>query len=414
MTIRTRRRLSARVVGAAVFTGVLAVSAVSPAAAVSPATAGPQAAAAPPPAPAALPTPTGRYPVGLATMHLRDDSRPDPWVPDERRELMVSLWYPAAAPNGRPARYLTDQESALIVRELGQPGMAEDALARVRTHARAGAPPLRRAVPLVVLSPGFSLPRGCTERARRSPCQPGLRGGRHRPQLRGDRDHLPGRPDDPVRRLHLRVLTARGHRTTGRPTCPSSSTTYWPRGVDRAWTPAGSRWSATRSAAPPRSPRCARTPASTPVSTWTARSTSVPPGCDRPFMLLGTHEHQPGGRDVSWDTAWSELAGWKRWLTVTGAGHSTFTDLPLLGDQLGLPLPEGQTLGGARGMRITSAYVTAFLDEHLRGVPRPLLRCPRHVSRRCGSGRSDTVADQGAAGRSSATHSTCCVIGKQS
>ena len=62
----------------------------------------------------ALPPPTGPFPVGVQDFHLVDD-RPDPWVPDRDRELMVSAWYPALAPLGRPDAYATPEESALIL-----------------------------------------------------------------------------------------------------------------------------------------------------------------------------------------------------------------------------------------------------------------------------------------------------------
>jgi hypothetical protein len=45
----------------------------------------------------ALPAPTGNYPVGVTDLDLTDPARADPWRPDQRRELMVHLWYPAAA-----------------------------------------------------------------------------------------------------------------------------------------------------------------------------------------------------------------------------------------------------------------------------------------------------------------------------
>ena len=48
-----------------------------------------------------LPEPTGPYPVGTTSVCLTDVSRPDPWAAGVvARELMVSLWYPAAPPAG--------------------------------------------------------------------------------------------------------------------------------------------------------------------------------------------------------------------------------------------------------------------------------------------------------------------------
>jgi predicted dienelactone hydrolase len=56
-----------------------------------------------------LPAPTGHRRTGTVTLHLVDPSRPDPWVPAQRvRELMIQLWYPAAAADGYPrAPYMT-------------------------------------------------------------------------------------------------------------------------------------------------------------------------------------------------------------------------------------------------------------------------------------------------------------------
>ncbi|WP_246365617.1 alpha/beta hydrolase family protein [Nonomuraea rhodomycinica] len=96
---------------------------------------------------------------------MTDTSRPDPWVPTaEARELMVSLWYPTAARDGRRAPYVTPEESALLlkgsgVKELEK--MPPDGLSRTRTNALAGAEPAgrRHSLPLVVMSPGFTLPR---------------------------------------------------------------------------------------------------------------------------------------------------------------------------------------------------------------------------------------------------------------
>jgi hypothetical protein len=56
-----------------------------------------------------LPAPTGPHRVGTTSLHLVDDSRIDPLAPTPRaRELMVRLWYPAAADSQqRAAAYNT-------------------------------------------------------------------------------------------------------------------------------------------------------------------------------------------------------------------------------------------------------------------------------------------------------------------
>lgn len=96
----------------------------------------------------------------------------------------------------------------------------------------------------------------------------------------------------------------------------------------------------------------------------------------RPFMMLGTESlHSPGSAGTDWPGAWEQLAGWRRWLTVTGAGHFSFTDLPYLADQLGLSDP-AVPLSAEQGWRISRDYTGAFFDLHLRGIPQPLLDGP--------------------------------------
>ncbi|GAA4078328.1 hypothetical protein [Streptomyces shaanxiensis] len=91
----------------------------------------------------------------------------------------------------------------------------------------------------------------------------------------------------------------------------------------------------------------------------------------RPFLMLG---QQTRTDDDDWNEAWARLDGWKRWLSFAGAGHSSFTDVPLLAEPAGIPGPA--TLPYERSQVLTRAYVTAFFDLHLKGVPQPLLDGP--------------------------------------
>ncbi|GCB51482.1 hypothetical protein [Streptomyces sp. NL15-2K] len=88
---------------------------------------------------------------------------------------------------------------------------------------------------------------------------------------------------------------------------------------------------------------------------------------------LGQPSHVPAGPDLTWDETWTELTGWKRWLSVDDTEHLSFTDLAPLAEQLGMPL---QVLDGDRVDAITRAYVGAFVDTHLRGRDIPLLDGP--------------------------------------
>ena len=106
-----------------------------------------------------LPEPTGPRPVGTTSLCLKDVSRPDPWAAGvSARELMVSLWYPATPSDRQRARYMTPAESGLQLTSRGLTGVPRDALSTVRTNAVTDATPAgrQRALPLVVLSPGFT------------------------------------------------------------------------------------------------------------------------------------------------------------------------------------------------------------------------------------------------------------------
>ena len=90
-----------------------------------------------PPTQLTLPAPTGRRRLGTTSLHLVDPSRPDPWVPtDPVRELMIQIWYPAAAVDGYPpAPYFTPITARAYEQEQGLP-----VLDWPITHAHLSAP----------------------------------------------------------------------------------------------------------------------------------------------------------------------------------------------------------------------------------------------------------------------------------
>jgi hypothetical protein len=94
-------------------------------------------------------------------------------------------------------------------------------------------------------------------------------------------------------------------------------------------------------------------------------------GLSRPFMFLGTQaEHSPG-QDSTWDHDFGRLTGWRRWFTVAGAIHISFTDYQVFTDAIGLD--GGATVTGLRSVEITRRYARAMFDQHLRHIPQPLL-----------------------------------------
>lgn len=304
------------------------------------------------------------------------------------RELMVSMYYPARPGAGRSATYMTTEEAQLLMEGIGRDGaIPAKTVSGTRTHVQAAARPLSGRFPLVVLSPGFTLPRATLsglagELAGRGyvvatvdhayesfgTLFPGGRmltcaaceqvdtgdGAGYKAAAEGRAkditfvlDRLTGR--DPswqhARMIDARRIGAAGHSIGGNSAAQTMATDQRVRaGVNMD----GSFFA--------------------PV-----------PGSGlggRPFLMLGTKAgHSPGIGVRPWDGAWAHLDGWKRWLTVADSGHFSFIDLPVLGEQLGLTDPAAP-LPGRRSGKITRDYVGAFFDLHLRGIRQPLLDGP--------------------------------------
>ncbi|WP_181776267.1 alpha/beta hydrolase family protein [Amycolatopsis pittospori] len=323
-----------------------------------------------------LPPPTGSHPVGSTDLHLVDDSRRDPWVPTGPRELMVSMFYPALLPIGPKRPYLTLAEAKVFLTESGVPDVDPARLAEIRTSARIDAPPRPGKRALVVLSPGFGKPRttltGLAEELASKGFVVALIGHNHE-------SHGTAFPDGRVTEC-----AACGSDSTLLPPIRSADVSFV---LDQLTRPS-SRWSwlidRTRIGMAGHSIGGYSTPTAM-VDDRRIRAgvdmdgrlwSPIPPsGIDRPFLLLGREsEYTPAGPDTTWVGSWPNLTGWKRWISVAAAGHASFTDVGVLGEQLGVTKPG--LLGGVRGMELTRAYVSAFFDAKLRGGRQPLLDGP--------------------------------------
>jgi dienelactone hydrolase len=100
-----------------------------------------------------VPPPRGNVPVGTTTFSFVDSARPDPWVPTERRVVVVRAWYPAAlSDRGSRADYLPRAG------ELPGPFSRGErwAAARLASHSFADAPVATSPslFPAIVFSPG--------------------------------------------------------------------------------------------------------------------------------------------------------------------------------------------------------------------------------------------------------------------
>jgi predicted dienelactone hydrolase len=333
-----------------------------------------------------LPEPTGSQPVGTTSLHLKDTSRADPWVPAAKaRELMISLWYPTKSRSGKRAPYMTAKESELILKGEDIPGVPYDALSTTRTNAFSDTRPAGRehSLPLVVLSPGFTEPRAsltalAEELASRGYVVAGI-------------DHT----------YESLATTFPDGRVTTCVACEArKDQTFWNKvGQSRAadvtfvldeLTGAHPVWKGASLIAPSRIAMAGHSAGGASTIAAMLNDTRVRAGLNmdgttfspipdsglsRPFLFLGTQAmHSPAGKDTTWDRDWARLTGWKRWLVVTGAEHASFTDTALLVEQLGIHRNPG--LSAERAVEITRSTVRAFLDLHLRHKPQPLLDKP--------------------------------------
>lgn len=303
---------------------------------------------------------------------------------------MVSMWYPAVASIGAHAQYMTVAESKALIefeRSHGAPlpaDLPDDTLRWMRTHSWTRVPPVPRpgGRPLVVLSPGFSLPRSS------------LTGLAEQLASRGyvvaavDHAYESAGTEFPDGHLTTCVACTAVDPAQVTPVRAADVSFLLDRLLSRhsAWRYG---WVIDRH----RIGMAGHSIGGASAAIAMARDHRIDVGVNmdgtffgplpdrglhRPFLMLGTKSlHVPNGDDESWDRTWHKLHGPKRWLTVAGSGHMSFTDYAPLLDQLGVDDPNAPLPGG-RAMRITRAYVDAFFDQYLRGHHRHLLDGPSH------------------------------------
>ncbi|MGW1991661.1 alpha/beta hydrolase family protein [Embleya sp. NPDC001921] len=337
-----------------------------------------------------LPRPTGLHAVGRETLHLVDRSRRDPWVPEaEARELMVAMFHPARPGTGTPARYATLEEARLLVADRGMGGvLPAETLSATGIDVAVDARPARGRFPLVVLSPGFGVSAFTLTGAAEELASRGYVVAAVDHAYESVGTAFPGgRMLTCVACAKVRTEADLAAVTAGRAKDVSfvldrltGSRPAWryaaliDRGrIGMVGHSIGGASAAAAMALDPRS-RAG-------LNIDGAFHSAVPEEGlhGRPFLMLGTDDdiHRPGGRDRSWDEAWGRLDGWKRWLTVAGANHYSFTDIPVFLDEIGPPgTPSPPTLTGRRALDLTRAYVGALFELHLKCVPQPWLTGP--------------------------------------
>lgn len=365
-----------------------------------------------------LPAPTGQYLVGTTELHLVDDNRVDPWVNDKKRELMISIWYPAKQESKQKALYMqpgaakhydenTVSKNGLDPGRVGWSGIG--------TNAWLGAPVAynEEGWPVILYSPGGSVPRNfgtvlveelasrgyvvvtvdhtydtsevefpdgrvVTEKLPDISAEVVLKMLDTRVKdMRNVLDQLDrikedSNPDHEQRELpaglaktlNLSKVGIFGHSAGGG---TAAQTMYDDNRVD-----AGIDMDGTMGYMPDHP---------LPVAQH---------GLNRPFMLMNSGYYKDGNEADSHLTAkdrksfWQNSSGWKLDLSIPKGMHYTFTDyqilLPMLEGKLSIPPQVIQSaIGTTNPEQMLSAqrnYISAFFELHLKGIPQLLLESP--------------------------------------
>jgi predicted dienelactone hydrolase len=114
------------------------------------------------PAKVTLPAPTGPYKIGTTELHLVDQKRSDPTAPGGKRELMVSVWYPArSGSHGPVAKYMPAKTADAVQAPWVWAGLPEGTFdyANSLTHGQVGVEVQSGKHPIVLFSPGYPFSR---------------------------------------------------------------------------------------------------------------------------------------------------------------------------------------------------------------------------------------------------------------
>ncbi|MEU8325395.1 lipase [Nonomuraea sp. NPDC048881] len=338
-----------------------------------------------------LPQPTGPREIGTVTLHLRDGSRADPWIKaHDRRELMVSLWYPTHRPDGHPAApWLPPRAAEAFYRSND---LSPAAVGLPLTHGREGARVAGRGLPVVLFSPGNGADRSMNTTTVEELASwgymvvtidhPGDAGEVEFPD-----GTVTGRVLKPVPvsrlaekadEIKVRVADARfvldRLKELNKGQNPDAERRTLPEGLRGAFDlgrvgmfghSAGGATAAATMLADRRIKAVLNLDGP-------ALGKVAAKGLAKPYMLM---EAEIFDKPIRGQKAfWSRLKGWRLHVRTNGAKHNSYTDLPVVYEQaaaaMGLSKEQlravNGTLSAARSVAVTRAYTRAFFDLHLR------------------------------------------------
>lgn len=368
----------------------------------------------------ALPEPTGRNQLGTTELHLVDPTRKDPAAPGGKRELMVSLWYPAKSGAGEPvAKYMPAKTAAAVdapwSNRFGLPAGTFD-FANTNTHAQVGPPLKRGRHPVVLFSPGYASSRFLNtaqveELASQGYLVVTIDYTYETPVEFPDGRFVPGATGETDAAAYEQAIATRAIDTTfvlnqvGRLAAggnPDAERRKLPAGLKGGidlgkvgmfgFSAGGFTTAATMLAD-------ARVKAGVNLDGMLQYDREDGPlsevaknGLDRPFVLFGMDTGRrletgsPDIYDKSWASFWQAQRGWKLNLALPGSRHLGFSDYQVIFPQvLGKALGNDPEVPGTihelvgkvepeRSVLVQRTYLEAFFDQFVRGRPQSLLR----------------------------------------
>lgn len=338
-----------------------------------------------------LVAPSGIRPIGTLSLHLVDEQRQDEWVASHpKRELMISLWYPALnVANRSLALYQPPRVTDLNQEAEGfPPGL----IGAPATHGYEGAPVDNRhgAMPVILYSPG-----GASSRAVNTIVVEELvsRGyivatidhthdavAVEFPGGRIEQRSLPAAPADYAPIIEVRAQDARFvldaltllHIGVN----PDAEKRPLPANLFGAFdlTRVGMFGSSLGgSTAMTTMLHDGRIKAGLSLDSQPYGSV-IQQGLGRPFMMINAKANRELLPTLA--TFWSRLRDWRLEVRMTGAGHVSYSDYVVITPQvapvLGLSTADVEGLIGTadplRAATVQRAYPLAFFDRHLRSA----------------------------------------------
>jgi dienelactone hydrolase len=414
--MRSSRLVAASVAG--VVVSGLVVSTALPASAVSASHTAPAGPAAGPASsnPAngvtlTLPAPNGRYATGESTFRLVDDKRPDPWTPSQPyRELIISVFYPAAHTGGRPFTTQFPPRAAAAVGAAAEQNFTLPAglvnWAATKTHSVQDAEMAPGRFPVVLYSPGAGDPRDSNLTLVENLASQGyivvtVDHTGEAPATEFPDGHIVGNSvvnaefaqayrDGTTLAFFTKLMNARQADTELVLDRLSGLPGRLTRGMDlnrigMFGHSAGGFTAANVMYTDPRIKAGANmdgTMEYNVVPDNTNLSQVALHGLRQPFLLIGSSSAADGSdihREPSWASFWQHQRGWKADITVNDSEHHTLTDYEALLPQLAGEVSTA-TLNGDLGLvdphkavAADRALVDSFFDRFLKGCDDHLL-----------------------------------------